>query len=76
LTLKQEKCHLMVKRGIFLGHLISNIGIGVNEAKINLIASLTPPTFMNDIKSFLRCASLSNSSLRITSKLLSTCVAF
>ncbi|GJU00225.1 reverse transcriptase domain-containing protein [Tanacetum coccineum] len=41
-ALNWEKSHFMVKGGIVLGHKISKLGIEVDRAKINVIAS--PPT--------------------------------
>ena len=34
----------MVNQGIFLGHVISNKGIEVDKAKVELISKLPPPT--------------------------------
>ena len=43
LTLNWKKCHFMVKKRIILGHVISNDGIEVDKAKINLIANISLP---------------------------------
>ena len=40
LVLNWEKCHFMVNQGIVLGHVISNQGIEVDKAKIELISKL------------------------------------
>ncbi|XP_057756247.1 uncharacterized protein LOC130975470, partial [Arachis stenosperma] len=40
LVLNFEKCHFMVKQGIVLGHVVSNNGISVDPAKVNVISSL------------------------------------
>ncbi|KAG5553970.1 hypothetical protein RHGRI_011741 [Rhododendron griersonianum] len=53
LVLNWEKCHFMVKQGIVLGHIISNKGIEVDKAKINLISNLPPPRTVKEIRSFL-----------------------
>jgi len=37
LVLNWEKCHFMVKEGIVLGHVVSNRGIEVDKAKIEVI---------------------------------------
>jgi hypothetical protein len=37
-----EKCHFMVKQGIVLGHVISQRGIEVDKAKVDLISNLPP----------------------------------
>ncbi|GJS72179.1 reverse transcriptase domain-containing protein [Tanacetum coccineum] len=43
LVLNWEKCHFMVKEGIVLGHKVSEAGLEVNKAKINVISKLPPP---------------------------------
>ena len=37
LILNWEKCHFMVREGIVLGHLVSERGIEVDKAKIEVI---------------------------------------
>ncbi|GKE63697.1 retrovirus-related pol polyprotein from transposon 17.6, partial [Tanacetum coccineum] len=44
LVLNWEKCHIMVKEGIVLGHKVSGAGLEVDKAKINVISKLPPPT--------------------------------
>ncbi|GKA03156.1 reverse transcriptase domain-containing protein [Tanacetum coccineum] len=53
LVLNWEKCHFMVKEGIFLGHKISKDGIEVDRAKVNVIAKLPHPTSVKGVRSFL-----------------------
>ena len=53
ITLSWGKCHYMVKEGIVLGHLVSNKGIEVDKAKIELISKLPPPINVKGVKSFL-----------------------
>jgi len=53
LVLNWEKCHFMVKRGIVLGHVISENGIEVDKAKIDLISNLPLPKTVKNIRSFL-----------------------
>ncbi|KAL0689703.1 hypothetical protein Bca4012_089381 [Brassica carinata] len=53
LVLNWEKCHFMVRDGIVLGHMISEKGIEVDKAKIDIMMSLQPPTSVRGIKSFL-----------------------
>ena len=43
LVLNWEKCHFMVREGIVLGHLVSERGIEVDRAKIEVIEKLPPP---------------------------------
>ncbi|GJS90670.1 reverse transcriptase domain-containing protein [Tanacetum coccineum] len=53
LVLNWEKCHLLAKEGIVLGHKISKAGIEVDKAKVDVIAKLPHPTTVREIKSFL-----------------------
>ncbi|KAL6319127.1 hypothetical protein AAG906_011206 [Vitis piasezkii] len=41
LVLNWEKCHFMVRQGIVLGHIISEKGIEVDKAKVELIVKLS-----------------------------------
>jgi len=42
LVLNWEKYHFMVREGIVLGHLVSELGIEVDKAKIEVIEQLPP----------------------------------
>jgi len=53
LVLNWEKCHFMVQEGIVLGHKISQMGMEVDKAKIEVIEKLPPPTNVRGIRSFL-----------------------
>ncbi|CAJ2679749.1 unnamed protein product [Trifolium pratense] len=53
LVLNWEKCHFMVREGLVLGHIVSNRGIEVDKAKIEVIENLQPPKTIRDIRSFL-----------------------
>nr|GEW04173.1 reverse transcriptase domain-containing protein [Tanacetum cinerariifolium] len=53
LCLNWEKSHFMVKEGIVLGHKISEKGIEVDKAKIDVISKLPHPTTVKGIRSFL-----------------------
>ncbi|GJX22071.1 reverse transcriptase domain-containing protein [Tanacetum coccineum] len=53
LVLNWEKCHFMVKEEIVLGHKISEAGIEVDRAKIDVIAKLSYPTNVKGLRSFL-----------------------
>jgi hypothetical protein len=44
LILSWEKSHFMVQKGIVLGYIVSNKGIEVDRAKVELIENLPPPT--------------------------------
>ena len=43
----------MVNQGIVLGHVISNKGIEVDKAKVELIVKLPPPTNVKAMRQFL-----------------------
>ena len=47
----------MVKHGIVFGHEVSRQGIDVDKFKVEVIAKLTEPKCLKDIRSFLRHAS-------------------
>ncbi|RVW45785.1 Transposon Ty3-G Gag-Pol polyprotein [Vitis vinifera] len=53
LVLNWEKCHFMVRQGIVLGHIISEKGIEVDKAKVELIAKLPSPTTVKGVRQFL-----------------------
>lgn len=49
LVLNWEKCHFMVREGIVLGHIVSDKGIEVDKAKIEVIEILQPPKTIREI---------------------------
>ena len=53
LVLNWEKCHFMVSQGIILEHIISEKGIEVDNAKVDLISKLHPPTNVKTVRQFL-----------------------
>ena len=53
LVLNWEKCQFMVSDSIVLGHKISQKGIEVDPAKVEVIAKLPPPNNVRAIRSFL-----------------------
>jgi hypothetical protein len=53
LVLNWEKRYFMVREGIVLGHLVSERGIEVDRAKIEVIKQLPPPVNVRGIRSFL-----------------------
>jgi hypothetical protein len=53
LVLNREKCHFMVQQDIVLGHSISNKGIEVDKARIDIISKLPPPMTTKGVRSFL-----------------------
>ena len=48
-----EKCHFMVREGIVLEHRVSERGIEVDWAKMEIIEQLPPPTNVKGVRSFL-----------------------
>ncbi|XP_075475256.1 uncharacterized protein LOC142505999 [Primulina tabacum] len=52
LVLNWEKCHFMVQKGIVLGHKVSEKGIEVDKAKIEVIKNLPPPASIKGVRSF------------------------
>nr|GEX81588.1 reverse transcriptase domain-containing protein [Tanacetum cinerariifolium] len=66
LCLNWEKSHFMVKEGIVLGHKISNNGIKVDKAKVNVIAKLPHPTTVKGFRSFLGHAGFYRRFIRIS----------
>lgn len=53
LVLNWEKCHFMVTEGIVLGHKVSEEGIEVDKAKVEVIRNLPYPMSVNGVRSFL-----------------------
>ncbi|XP_075473337.1 uncharacterized protein LOC142504344 [Primulina tabacum] len=53
LVLNWENCHFMVQEGIVLGHKISEHGIEVDKAKVEVIKYLPPPTSRKGVRIFL-----------------------
>ena len=53
LILNWEKCHFMVKEGIFLGHKISQAGLEVDKQKSRPFQSSRRPHLSNPFKVFL-----------------------
>ncbi|WJZ90615.1 hypothetical protein VitviT2T_009746 [Vitis vinifera] len=53
LVLNWEKCHFMVRQGIVLVHIISEKGIEVDKAKVELIVKLPSPTTVKGVRQFL-----------------------
>ncbi|WKA10613.1 hypothetical protein VitviT2T_028178 [Vitis vinifera] len=53
LVLNWDKCHFMVQQGIVLGHIISEKGIEVDKAKVELIVKLPSLTTIKGVRQFL-----------------------
>ena len=43
----------MVQEGVFIGYIISNIGIKIDKAKVEMVGHSPPITSMKDVRSFL-----------------------
>ena len=52
-VLNLEKCHFMVHEGVVLDYIISNRGIKVDKAKVEVIKQLTTPHSIKGVRSFL-----------------------
>nr|GEZ38008.1 retrovirus-related Pol polyprotein from transposon 17.6 [Tanacetum cinerariifolium]GEZ38574.1 retrovirus-related Pol polyprotein from transposon 17.6 [Tanacetum cinerariifolium] len=52
LILNWEKCHFMMKEGIVLGHTVSEAGLEVDKAKIEVIFKLPPPLISKVLEAF------------------------
>ncbi|CAA6659749.1 unnamed protein product [Spirodela intermedia] len=44
---KWEKSHFMVREGVVLGHIVSERGLEVDRAKIDIISKMKPPNLKN-----------------------------
>ena len=53
LSLCHEKCFVMFREGIVLGHHISRDGIKVHKSKVQVISRLSIPSCQKDVRSFL-----------------------
>nr|GEW60654.1 reverse transcriptase domain-containing protein [Tanacetum cinerariifolium] len=76
LCLNWEKSHFMVKEGIALGHKISNNGIEVDKAKVDVIAKLPHPTTVKGIRSFLGHAGFYRQFIKYFSKIARPMTSF
>ena len=77
LVLNWEKCHFMVNEDIVLGHKISERGIEVDKAKVDVIEKMPCPKDIKGIHSFLGhagfCRRLLKTSLKFIGLLLIFC---
>ena len=76
LVLNWEKCHFMVSQGIVLGHIISEKGIEVDKAKVDLISKLPPPTNVKTVTQFWGMQDFIGGSYKTSQKLPSHFISF
>jgi len=57
LKLKPEKCTLFQKSVSFLGHVISEAGIGTDPKKIQMVSEWPTPRYIKELRSFVDLAS-------------------
>ena len=76
LVLNWEKWHFMVQEGIMLGHKISQKGIKVDKAKVEIIEKLPPPTSVKAIRSFLGHVGFYRRLSKTFQRLLNHCPCF
>ncbi|XP_075507426.1 uncharacterized protein LOC142544250 [Primulina tabacum] len=69
LVLNWEKCHFMVQERIVLGHKISEQGIEVDNAKLEVIKDLPPPASIKGVRIFLEHAGFYRRFIRDFSKI-------
>ncbi|XP_072077977.1 uncharacterized protein [Arachis hypogaea] len=69
LVLNFEKCHFMVRQGIVLGHIISNDGISIDLAKVDVISGLPYLSSVREVCAFLGHASFNQQFIKDFSKL-------
>jgi len=69
LVLNWEKCHFKVQEGVLLVHVVSQRGIEVNKAKIEVIERLPPPTCVKGVRSFLGHAGFNRRFIKDFSKI-------
>jgi hypothetical protein len=55
LKLHPSKCFISVKKGVLLGHVVSDKGLEVNIAKMKAILTLTPPKTVKEVCGYLSC---------------------
>ncbi|CAB3981067.1 Hypothetical predicted protein [Paramuricea clavata] len=53
LTLNPEKCELHIPKITFMGHLVSDKGIGPTEEKVEVVVDAREPKTVSEIRSFL-----------------------
>src|SRR6218665_2165023 len=53
LKLKPSKCHLLQRRVLFLGHVVSGEGIATDPDKVGAVKNWPTPTKLKDVRAFL-----------------------
>ena len=76
MVLNWKKCHFIVNQGIVLGHIISNKGIEVDKAKIEMISKLPSPTNVKTVRQFLGHAGFYKRFIMTSQKLPSLSISY
>ena len=53
MLLKPEKCHFHVKEVVFLGYVVTTIGLAIDPKKVEAILDWLAPTNVKEVQSFL-----------------------
>jgi len=72
LSFSTKKCHMMMNKGILLGHFISSQGIQVDPSKVRVVQALPIPRTQTDVIRFLGHAGYYRRFIKKFSKITST----
>jgi len=68
-SLSTIKCHVMMKEGIVLGHLLSVTGIVVDPTKVEVILNFSTPNKLTHVHTFISYASYYRNFIKKKSKI-------
>ena len=70
LYVKFPKCEFWLSEVKFLGHVISQDGVSVDQSKVEAVLDWNQPTSVTEVRSFLGLAAITEGSSRIFLRLL------